>query len=101
MNSGLSNLARQYSAALQRFSRHEQEAMLAQAYGLGRAAIAHGFGVLDMARVHQASLGELLKRNPPARGAGPALGAAEDFFLETLAPFEATHRGFRETNSKL
>jgi sigma-B regulation protein RsbU (phosphoserine phosphatase) len=75
--------------------------MLAQAYGLGRAAIAHGFGVLDMARVHQASLGELLKRNPPARGAGPALGAAEDFFLETLAPFEATHRGFRETNSKL
>jgi signal transduction histidine kinase len=29
------------------------------------------------------------------------LDTAEDFFLQTLAPFEATHRGFRETNSKL
>jgi signal transduction histidine kinase len=101
MNDGLTTLARQYTAALRRFSRHEQEAVLAQAYGLGRAAIARGFGVLDMARVHQASLGELLKQSPPKLGPCQALCTAEDFFLETLAPFEATHRGFRETNSKL
>ena len=101
MNVGLTNLARHYTAALRRFSRREQEALLAQAYGLGRAAIAHGFGVLDMARVHQASLGELLKQAPPKLDPSQALCTAEDFFLETLAPFEATHRGFRETNSKL
>jgi signal transduction histidine kinase len=101
MNNGLSNLARQYSAALRKFSRREHEAVLAQAYGLGRAAIARGFGVLDMARVHQASLCQLLKKPAPARRQARALGTAEDFFLQTLAPFEATHRGFRETNSRL
>ncbi|HVM50714.1 MAG TPA: ATP-binding protein [Candidatus Acidoferrum sp.] len=101
MNNGLSNLARQYSSALRRFSRREHEALLAQAYGLGRSAIARGFGVLDMARVHQASLGKLLKRTAPAKASSKALCTAEDFFLETLAPFEATLRGFRETNSKL
>jgi signal transduction histidine kinase len=101
MNNRLSHLARQYSAALRRFARREQESVLAQAYGLGRTAIARGFGVLDMARVYQASLCVLLKKPPPARGQARALSNAEDFFLQTLAPFEATHRGFRETNSRL
>jgi signal transduction histidine kinase len=99
MNNGLAHLARQYTAALRRFTRREDEAVLTQAYGLGRAAIARGFGVLDMARVHQTSLGHLLHRTP--RASPKALDTAEHFFLQTLAPFEATHRGFRETNARL
>jgi len=101
MTNGLSNLTRQYATALRRFARHEHEAVLAHAYNLGRAAIARGYGVLDMARVHQASLGALLQEAVSARGHEEALSTAEDFFLQTLAPFEATHRGFRETNSRL
>src|SRR3974377_1390939 len=101
MNNGLSTLARRYTAALQKFSREEHEAVLAQAYGLGRAAIAHGFGVLDMARVHQASLCELLAKPNRARPHARTLFTAEEFFLQTLAPFEATHRGFQETNARL
>lgn len=101
MSSDLSRLARRYSSTLQKFSVHEEEAVLAQAYGLGREAIKGGFGVLDLARVHQASLGKLLRQPLPADQQNRALGTAESFFLETLAPFEATHRGFQETNSKL
>ena len=49
-----------------------------------------------MARLYQRSL-----ENAPARQRQRWLKAAETFFLETLSPFEATHRGFRETNVRL
>lgn len=97
MSDSMSSLARQYSVHLRNFAAHGREDILAQAYSLGRAAIAIGFGVLDMARVHQRALSELLDSNPPAN----ALSAGEMFFLEALAPFEATQRGFRETNENL
>lgn len=101
MSNDLSKLARRYSTTLRKFTAREEEAVLAQAYGLGRQAIKGGFGVLDMARMHQASLDKLLRLPLPADQQGRAMSTAESFFLETLAPFEATHRGFRETNSKL
>lgn len=101
MSSLLSNLGRRYAIALRKFLRDEQEAVLEQAYELGRQAIARGLGVLDMVRVHQQALEEslrpLLTKHKPER----ALKAAETFFLESLSPFEATHRGFRETNLRL
>jgi signal transduction histidine kinase len=77
-----------------------QEADLEQAYALGRTAMARGYGVLDMARIHQQALGELLPPLAPARQK-KVLRTAEVFFLEALSPFEATHRGFRETNRRL
>jgi len=97
MSDSMSSLARQYSTHLRNFAAHGREDILAQAYSLGRAALAIGLGVLDMARVHQGALNELL-----GKGKHPdALIAAETFYLESLAPFEATHRGFRETNLNL
>ena len=101
MNKFRSILARRYAAALQRYWEDEQEAVLGEAYELGRSAVARGLGVLDMARSHQQALARALA--PPFRpeSFAGALRAAEAFFLESLSPFEVTHRGFRETNLEL
>src|SRR6185503_3379233 len=42
-----------------------------------------------------------LQEAPTTQAGGKALKAAETFLMETLSPFEATHRGFQETNLKL
>jgi len=101
MSNGLPTFAGRYSTTLRKFTTHEREADLIQAYALGRKAIAGGYGVLDMARVHQASLEKLLRPARQPVDHGKALCTAETFFLDSLSPFEATHRGFRETNQKL
>lgn len=101
MNSKLEGIARRYSAALRSYLLNEQEAVLEQAYELGRTAIAQGFGILDMARVHQDALATLMRSPVVAKHNGRLLQAAESFLLQSLSPFEATHRGFRETNVKL
>ncbi len=101
MNKHERRLARRYAATLRRYLADEQEAVLEQAYELGRLAIARGLGVLDMARIHQEALTEWLRPTSAAESRQARLNAAETFFLETLSPFEMTHRGFRETNRKL
>jgi len=101
MNRKLESVARRYLAALRSYLLNEQEAVLEQAYELGRTAIAQGFGILDMARVHQDALTKLLRSPVVAKQNGHLLQAAESFLLQSLSPFEATHRGFRETNVKL
>src|SRR6266705_3855755 len=101
MNSKLEGIARRYSATLRRYLSKERETVLEQAYELGRTAIAQGFGILDMARVHQEAMGKLMCAPMAAERNGHLLQAAESFLLQSLSPFEATHRGFRETNVKL
>lgn len=101
MNKFAHKLARCYAAALREYVADEREAVLVQAYELGRAAIADGLGVLDVARAHQEALVKLLQSPAGAGSGGQVLKAAETFLLESLSPFEATHRGFSEMNVKL
>jgi signal transduction histidine kinase len=101
MNKSLSILARRYTAALRRYRADEQEAVLEEAYELGRSAVAHGLGVLDMARNHHQALAKILAPPLTQENDSCALRAAETFFLQSLSPFEVTHRGFRATNLKL
>jgi signal transduction histidine kinase len=100
MNKSVIRLTRPYTVALKKYLADEQEAVLAQAYELGRLAIARGLGVLDMARMHQQAL-ENSGSPTPNFDRNSAQKAAGTFFLESLSPFEVTHRGFRETNSRL
>jgi signal transduction histidine kinase len=95
MNKFLTSFARRYAATLRRYLANGQEAGLEEAYELGRRAIAKGLGVLDMIRIHQ----QALRGIDGQRTAD--LRSLETFFLESLSPFEATHRGFRETNGRL
>lgn len=91
-------LERRYAGTLRRFLADEREELLEKAYVLGRTAISRGAGVLDMVRIHQQALRKVL---PAKLLKSDAARAAETFFYESLSPFEATHRGFRETNLKL
>lgn len=101
MNKNLQKLARRYSATLRRYVANEQEAELEQAYELGRLAIANELGVLDVARTYQEALAKLLASPLAAGKRKQIVSAAGTSFLQLLSPFEATHRGFRETNVKL
>lgn len=101
MNRDRSTLARRYSRMLRQYLDGGEEALLAQAYEIGRRAIATGWGVFDMARAHQTALDDLARRNREDDLSRRSLKAAAAFFLESLSPFEAAHRGFRETNSRL
>jgi two-component system sensor histidine kinase UhpB len=95
------SLSEEYEGVLRDFLERTGEAALERAYELGRRAVAEGLGVLEMARLHHQAL---LKATLPAvrpdvcvRG----IAAAEKVFVESLTPFEMTHRGFRETNTAL
>lgn len=85
-----------YSMALQNYLAQPEEAFLQLAYELGRQAVAEGIGLLNLWRIHNAAAERCGKANGTKKPA-----ATETFFMEALSPFEATHRGFRETNAKL
>lgn len=100
MNKELQRLTQQYTTTLEQYLADGQEVFLEQAYELGRSAIAGKFGILDMARVHMEARVKLLTPTVVARN-GDCLKLAGNFFLQSLSPFEATHRGFGELNAKL
>lgn len=101
MNKHLSKLTQRYVATLRKYLTDGREAVLEEAYELGRVAIASGLGVLDMARLHEGATKNLLRSLLLPESQEQVLNAKEIFFLETLSPFEAAHRGFREINVKL
>src|SRR2546422_1034571 len=101
MTGKLAKLSRQYLAVLRNYVAREQEASLQRAYELGRKAIADGLGVWDMAKLHQGALAALLLPALTLEAKARTIRAAETFFLESLSPFEATHRGFRDAFLKL
>jgi signal transduction histidine kinase len=87
--------SKRYLLALQNYLLHPEEVFLQLAYELGRQAVAEGVGLLNLFRIH-GTAAERSCRDDPEKLAGAAT-----FFMEALSPFEATHRGFRETNDKL
>lgn len=90
-----------YGLALREYLEHPGEELLLQAYDLGRAALASGMGVVDVAGIHNRSLMALLRgASLNSLGEDP-LGTAEAFLMEILAPFEMVHRGYSEANSSL
>ena len=97
----LAALARSYLTTLRKYQARETEAVLEEAYELGRAAMAAGLGVLDMARVHLQAREKVLRSDAGGKNRVRISKLAGVLFLQALSPFEATHRGFRETNAEL
>lgn len=96
--SSLDGLPESYTRALAQFlAAPPSEAALAEAYGLGRRALAERVGLIDWAAIHDEALAVL-----EVSIAGPdALARAGAFFRESLSPYEMTQRGYAETNSWL
>lgn len=93
-----SAIAEQYTTGLQEYLTGGGEAALQRAYELGRDALNHGVGLLDMITLHHNALGTVLRSTPILQQTLEMMTAAELFLLESLSPFEMTHRGFRESN---
>jgi signal transduction histidine kinase len=91
----------QYLRALEDFLNDGGEAALARAYELGRQAVIDGLGVLDMAALHHEALRASVLRLGPFEERAKAAEVAQAFFMESLSPFEMTHRASREASAAL
>ena len=101
MKHKLNGLPRQYQAALLKHLQQSRPARLLPAKGLGREAMALGLQTLDLARIHEQALIELVlpSASPGARAA--MVRRAGAFFAEALTPIEETHRIAQETNIRM
>jgi hypothetical protein len=88
----LDDLARDYRVAFLGYLPRRDEAALTRGYQLGRAAVAQGLSILELAQVHHDVFLEVL-RDTPADEVAPIATAASDFLLEVLATFDMTQRG--------
>ncbi len=95
------DLAGSYASELEEYLAAGGEGVLRRGYELGRRAIAHGTGVVELATIHQEALARLLLRSRPPRALEATLRRAEEFFAESLSPYEMALRGFRESLSGL
>jgi len=94
-------LERAYASALEDYLCAGGEAALRSAYEIGRAALADGRGVLDMAAMHHASIARVLQQTSSAAALARHLDRAQEFFNESLSPYEMAHRGFQDATSAL
>lgn len=92
----MNGLASHYKRALQDYLEGAGEVALQKAYELGRQAMADGLGALDLARIYQEALLDVIAVTPEPREDARLINFASMFFSESLAPFEMTHRGFKE-----
>ncbi len=93
-----SAIAEQYTTGLREYLTRGGEPALQRAYELGRDALNQGVGLLDMITIHHDALGAVLRSTPILRQTPEMPMSAGLFLLESLSPFEMTHRGFRESN---
>ena len=97
---GEADIAAAYEALLRGWVAAAEGASLHATYEFGREMFSRGLGVLDMVTLHNRVVASILRDASPAETrhfvdiAGKAL-------MESLAPFEMTHRGFREANLAL
>lgn len=93
------NIIKQYISALECYLAKNDEFALNKAYEIGRKALDKDQGILDMVAIHKEALEEIQNYTSEENIRTAKWGY--DFFLECLAPFEITHRGFKEANESL
>src|SRR5205809_1601877 len=101
MNPELRELADEYARALENYLVGRGEAALQEAYDLGRKTLAKGLGVLDVSTLQHRALLKCLLRARTAKEWSRILSAANKLFVESLLPFEMSHRRVQEGNTAL
>lgn len=101
MTDTVRELAEEYLRTLQDYIAGAGEVALLQAYALGRKALAGGVGVLEMAALHHGAMATVMAGARTPEEGVRMVTAAQDFFVESLSPFEGTHRGFWEATAML
>lgn len=88
----LEPLRRDYRVALLRYLPRGDEAASMAGYDIGRGAVTAGVGLLELVRVHQEIVAEILTDSRPEQRL-EVWRATADFLLEVLGPFDMTQRG--------
>lgn len=101
MKDSLDGIAKLYISGLQAYLVEGGEAELERAYQLGRQAVESDLGVLDMESIYRKAIESALQGITSPAAALRTVAMAEEFWAESLAPFEMTHRGYREANKEL
>jgi len=90
--SELLSFSRGYLAALERYVGQAHKSRAKSADRLGRKALAMGLETLDLARIHEKALIDLVPLNCCSpRRRDTLITQAETFFMEVLTPIETTH----------
>lgn len=100
-NNEVRELEQAYASALEEYLSTGGEDSLRSAYELGRSSLADGRGLLDLAAMHQAVIASLLERPNPPASHSQELDKAQEFFRESLVPYEMALRGFKDATSAL
>jgi signal transduction histidine kinase len=100
MKRSQNELAAEYLSALQDYLQGGSEVGLQRAYELGRRALAEGRGVVEMVALHNQTMVTILQEAPLGKDLSVVKKAGE-FFVESMSPFEMTHRAFGEANAAL
>jgi len=101
MNPELRELADEYGRALEDYLAGRGEAALQEAYELGRKTLKKGLGMLDVATLQQRALLKCLVRARTTKEGTRILRMAQKLFVESLLPFEMSHRRVQEVNTAL
>jgi PAS domain S-box-containing protein len=101
LSNRLQNFYDEYASALRRYLVQREEAVLQQAYVLGRRALAEKVSLVEMVSIHQEALADSLKHPLTAAKERSLIQVADEFFRECVGPFEMTLRGFQESIAEL
>jgi signal transduction histidine kinase len=101
MKQRLTTFSKHYVAALRAHLQPGARADAQPAQALGRQAVALGLETLELARLHEQSLGELPLPDKSARTRGAATRRAANFFNEANTFIEETHRAARQGKIQL
>ncbi|HEY0551792.1 MAG TPA: ATP-binding protein [Verrucomicrobiae bacterium] len=93
-------LARRYDAALRQHLARKSGSSRSAAHALGRAAMSLGFETLDVARIHERTLIQVVL-SCSANAKDEIFRRAGTFFAEVITPIEKAHRTAQDANAHL
>jgi len=89
-----SDIQDEYSEVLRDYIVRPNEQALRRAYEMGRRTLASGAGVLGIAALHHEALKDVMPSLSAQIEEGLLIKRAEEVFVESLMPFEMSHRAF-------
>lgn len=101
MNAKQKAASQRYHAGLKKYLKKRPGSDLEPARELGRQAMAIGLETLDMARIHEIALADLVVPGHPPATISDLVRRAGLYFAEAITPIEQTHRGAQESNAEL
>jgi hypothetical protein len=96
MSDELERLRRDHRPSLLAWLSRGDEAGRRSAYELGREAMRNSIGILDLVRLHNDAVLEVLRSVRSAEEARGVSEAAGEYLLELVSPFEMARRGFMD-----